>query len=64
MIEFIKLTTRDGEDLFLNMAHVSRFYRQETSTFLIIDDSTNFSVKETPEQILAKMKELQGENNV
>lgn len=62
MAKFIQLTTRQDGEIFINMDCISRFYLQETSTFLILDEQNNFSVKETPEQILSKMKELQGES--
>ena len=59
-MRFIKLTTFNGRDLFVNVETITAISRNETGRDSKADIYTtnsgfSFSVKETPEQIFAKI---------
>lgn len=53
-MKFIKLTTPQGEILYVNIGLVAIFYpnNYEDSTTLVFDDEFHHIVNETPEEIL------------
>ena len=61
-IEFIKLTGMD-KDIYVNLNIITYFCARDAGgSFIVLQGDDNYlSVKESPEQILAKMKELQEE---
>ena len=61
-IEFIKLTGGD-KDIYVNPNLMTHFCARDGGGSYIIfcNDDNFFTVKETPEQIITKMKELQEE---
>lgn len=61
-IEFIKLTGMD-KDIYVNLTIIIYFCDKDVGgSFIVLQGDDNYlSVKESPEQILAKMKEIQEE---
>ena len=59
-IEFIEVTDiKLGAIHRVNVAHIISFVSSEGATVLLLSYKYTLNVKETPEQILSKMEELQ-----
>lgn len=61
-IEFIAVTDiKLGAIHHVNVAHIISFVASEGATVLLLSYKYTLNVKETPEQILSKMEELQSD---
>lgn len=59
MAYFIKLTGQGGEDVFVNVEHVSHYRPKGDGTSIYFGYDKSIAVKETPEQVHRELKSEQ-----